>query len=178
MGLARLAENSIRKFKGKGEDEKLTPFEKILSSSIGGALATWNQPIEVVRVEMQSMAKSAERGEKKTILNTLSYIYKENGIKGLYRGVTPRIGLGIWQTVCMVSFADYVKAWCVLPSIVQRSMCSIRFVSTGLHASSLSSMGHASVSDCLMHLESQETYADYPVVIVTLRPIQCLCCLL
>ena len=26
-------------------------------------------------------------------------------------GVTPRIGLGIWQTVCMVSFADYVKAW-------------------------------------------------------------------
>ena len=60
---------------------------------------------------MQSMAKGAERGEKKTILNTLSYIYKENGIKGLYRGVTPRIGLGIWQTVCMVSFADYVKAW-------------------------------------------------------------------
>ncbi|PAV22287.1 mitochondrial carrier [Pyrrhoderma noxium] len=70
-------------------------------------------PIEVVRVEMQSMAKgaSANRPEKLTILNTLSYIYKENGIKGLYRGVTPRIGLGIWQTVCMVSFADYVKAW-------------------------------------------------------------------
>ncbi|KAI0715156.1 mitochondrial carrier [Earliella scabrosa] len=111
MGFARLAESSIRKMKGKGEGEKLTPFEKILSSSIGGALATWNQPIEVVRVEMQSMAKSAERGEKKTILNTLSYIYRENGLKGLYRGVTPRIGLGIWQTVCMVSFADYVKAW-------------------------------------------------------------------
>ena len=111
MGFARVAESSIRSFKGKGENEKLTPFEKILSSTIGGALATWNQPIEVVRVEMQSMAKGAERGEKKTILNTLSYIYKENGIKGLYRGVTPRIGLGIWQTVCMVSFADYVKAW-------------------------------------------------------------------
>lgn len=111
MGFARLAESSIRKMKGKGEDEKLTAFEKILSSSIGGALATWNQPIEVVRVEMQSMAKGAERGEKKTIVNTLSYIYKENGIKGLYRGVTPRIGLGIWQTVCMVSLADYVKAW-------------------------------------------------------------------
>jgi len=29
------------------------------------------------------------------------YIYKENGIKGLYRGVTPRIFLGIWQTICM-----------------------------------------------------------------------------
>lgn len=32
-------------------------------------------------------------------------------MRGLYRGVAPRIGLGIWQTVCMVSFADYVKAW-------------------------------------------------------------------
>lgn len=50
---------------------------------------------------MQSMAKteSANRPAKLTVLNTLGYIYKENGIKGLYRGVTPRIGLGIWQTV-------------------------------------------------------------------------------
>lgn len=78
----------------------------------GGALATWNQPIEVVRVEMQSMAKAApgsNRPEKLTILNTLQYIYRENGIKGLYRGVSPRIALGIWQTICMVSLADYVK---------------------------------------------------------------------
>ena len=65
--------------------------------------------------QMQSMSKStsANRPEKLTIISTLKYIYKENGVKGLYRGVTPRIGLGIWQTVCMVSFADYVKAWYV-----------------------------------------------------------------
>ncbi|KZT05975.1 putative YHM2-protein of the mitochondrial carrier family [Laetiporus sulphureus 93-53] len=116
MGFARLAEDMIRKFKGKGENDKLTAFEKIMSSTAGGALGTWNQPIEVVRVEMQSMAKSKNpnRPQKVTIANTLSYIYKENGFKGLYRGVTPRIGLGIWQTVCMVSFADYVKVWCVI----------------------------------------------------------------
>lgn len=86
---------------------------------------------------MQSAIKSADPAralQKKTILNTLSYIYSENGLKGLYRGVTPRIALGerfrkgtvqrcleadrliglrgsgIWQTVCMVTFADYVKA--------------------------------------------------------------------
>ena len=72
---------------------------------------------------MQSMSKAANvagRPEKLTILNTLSYIYRENGIKGLYRGVTPRIGLGIWQTVCMVSFADYVKVWYVLPGVSSR----------------------------------------------------------
>jgi len=114
MGFARLAETTIRKVRGKGEHEKSSAADSILASSIGGALATWNQPIEVVRVEMQSMAKgaaNANRPEKLTMLNTLSFIYKENGIKGLYRGVTPRIGLGIWQTICMVSFADTVKAW-------------------------------------------------------------------
>lgn len=40
------------------------------------------------------------------LYSTLAYIYKEGGMKALYRGVTPRIGLGIWQTVCMVSFAE------------------------------------------------------------------------
>ncbi|KAL5535431.1 YHM2 [Sanghuangporus sanghuang] len=113
MGFARLAESTIRKIRGKDENAKLGPMDKILASSIGGALATWNQPIEVVRVEMQSMLKdtTGKRPAKLTIFNTLGYIYRENGLKGLYRGVTPRIGLGIWQTICMVSFADYVKAW-------------------------------------------------------------------
>lgn len=134
MGFTRFAESSIRKAQGKSENDKLSALEKIASSTIGGALATWNQPIEVVRVEvsyprirawsnqlihgsilqMQSMSKAAansNRPAKLTIFNTLGFIYRENGIKGLYRGVTPRIALGIWQTVCMVSFADYVKVW-------------------------------------------------------------------
>ena len=73
-----------------------------------------NQLIHESTLQMQSMSKAtanSNRPAKLTILNTLGFIYKENGIKGLYRGVTPRIGLGIWQTVCMVSFADYVKVW-------------------------------------------------------------------
>jgi len=115
MGFARLAEQSIRKFRGLKDSDKLGAFDKVAASSIGGALGCWNQPIEVVRVEMQSMAKSAsadsKRPAKLTVFNTLAYVYNENGIKGLYRGVTPRIGLGIWQTVCMVAFSDYVRAW-------------------------------------------------------------------
>jgi len=72
------------------------------------------------------MAKDPNRPAKLTIFTTLKFIYKENGIKGLYRGVTPRIGLGIWQTVCMVSFADYVKAWCVfigMPTVPDFLIC-------------------------------------------------------
>jgi hypothetical protein len=58
---------------------------------------------------MQSAIKNKDpnRPAKPTILNTLKYIYDQNGIRGLYRGVSPRIGLGIWQSVCMISFADY-----------------------------------------------------------------------
>lgn len=115
MGFARLAEQAIRNGRGIPEGKKLDTLDRVAASALGGALGCWNQPIEVVRVEMQSMAKaavgSAVRPEKPTIANTLAYIYKENGLKGLYRGVTPRIGLGIWQTVCMVSFADVVKEW-------------------------------------------------------------------
>ncbi|CEH14673.1 mitochondrial carrier [Ceraceosorus bombacis] len=114
MGFARLAETPVRALSGKTEKDKLSALERIFCSSIGGALGCWNQPIEVIRVEMQSMAKAepgSNRPAKLTIGNTLGYIYKENGIKGLYRGVTPRIFLGIWQTVCMVSFADSLKAY-------------------------------------------------------------------
>ncbi|KAJ7630803.1 mitochondrial carrier domain-containing protein [Roridomyces roridus] len=114
MGFARLAETGLRKVRGLSEADPLPGTDKIIASTVGGALATWNQPIEVVRVEMQSMAKgaaNANRPAKLTILNTLNFIYKENGIKGLYRGVTPRIALGIWQTICMVSLTDYVKVW-------------------------------------------------------------------
>ncbi|WFD40475.1 uncharacterized protein MJAP1_003461 [Malassezia japonica] len=107
MGFARLAEAPVRKMAGKSEKDKLSPMERILCSSIGGALATWNQPIEVIRVE----TAAEHRPAKPTIMNTAAYIYKENGIKGLYRGVSPRILLGVWQTVCMVSFADTVRDW-------------------------------------------------------------------
>jgi shikimate kinase len=52
IGLARLAETSIRKVRGKEEGQSLGALDKILASSIGGAFATWNQPIEVIRVEV------------------------------------------------------------------------------------------------------------------------------
>ncbi len=52
IGIARLAEQSIRKAKGIPEGKKLDTFDRIISSTIGGALGCWNQPIEVVRVEV------------------------------------------------------------------------------------------------------------------------------
>ena len=34
---------------------------------------------------------------------------KESGVGGLFRGIVPRIGLGIWQTLFMVTGAKMVK---------------------------------------------------------------------
>lgn len=106
FGLSRLAEQGIRDLTGKKDGEKLGAAEKIIASGLGGGLSAWNQPIEVIRVEMQSKTEDPNRPKKMTVGNTFKYIYESNGVKGLYRGVAPRIGLGMWQTICMVALGD------------------------------------------------------------------------
>lgn len=95
----------------RGEDKarRLGLHEKLLASVIGGALGCWNQPIEVIRVEMQSQLKSPDRPANRTIWTTAQYIYGHHGIRGFYRGVTPRIGLSVYLTVCMVFGGDQIK---------------------------------------------------------------------
>jgi len=107
FGISRLTE----KFFLNGENRKLTTSERILASVVGGALACWNQPIEVIRVEMQSQIKSADRPKNLNIVSTAKYIYAQNGFKGFYRGVTPRVMLSVYLTVCMVFGGDSLKAW-------------------------------------------------------------------
>ncbi|KAF3926705.1 hypothetical protein ABW21_db0204140 [Orbilia brochopaga] len=109
FGLSRLAEQGIKRASGKGEKDSLTAVEKIAASALGGGLSAWNQPIEVIRVEMQSKTVDPNRPKNLTVAKAFNYIYQNNGLKGLYRGVTPRIGLGIWQTVCMVGLGDMAK---------------------------------------------------------------------
>lgn len=80
-----------------------------LASVIGGALGCWNQPIEVIRVEMQSQIKNPNRPEKLNIFSTARYILNQHGVLGFYRGITPRIGLSVYLTVCMVFGGDQIK---------------------------------------------------------------------
>jgi len=109
FGLSRLAEQGIKKATGKGEKDQLSAWERIAASALGGGLSAWNQPIEVIRVEMQSKKEDPNRPKNLTVAKAAKYIYENNGLKGLYRGVTPRIGLGVWQTVCMVGLGDMAK---------------------------------------------------------------------
>ena len=80
MEFTPLSESSIRTMKGKSETETLGTLDKILSSTNGGGLATWNQSIEV-RVEMQSSRKDKVITVRLTVRNTLSGIYAKDSMK-------------------------------------------------------------------------------------------------
>ncbi|KAJ1960168.1 hypothetical protein GGI12_003949 [Dipsacomyces acuminosporus] len=108
FGISRLTESA---FRGNDPNRKLSTAERLASSAVGGALACWNQPLEVIRVEMQSQTKAADRPEKMNIFTTARYIYQKNGFLGFYRGVTPRVGLSVYLTVCMVFGGDSIKAY-------------------------------------------------------------------
>ncbi|TDZ34278.1 Citrate/oxoglutarate carrier protein [Colletotrichum spinosum] len=109
IGISRVAEGQIRSFRGKSSTDKLAPGEKIVASIVGGALSCWNQPFEVVRVEMQSLKPDPTRPQQLTMASTARHIYATNGVAGFFRGVVPRIGVASWATVCMVGFGDILK---------------------------------------------------------------------
>uniref|UniRef100_A0A8H7KAX8 Mitochondrial DNA replication protein YHM2 n=1 Tax=Bionectria ochroleuca TaxID=29856 RepID=A0A8H7KAX8_BIOOC len=109
IGIARLAESPIRAIRGKKDSERLNLSEKICASTVGGALSCWNQPFEVVRVEMQSLKADPTRPASPTMLSTAKHILQTSGPSGLLRGVIPRIGVATWATICMVGLGDSVK---------------------------------------------------------------------
>eukprot|EP00914_Ancora_sagittata_P017630 GHVO01034687.1.p1 GENE.GHVO01034687.1~~GHVO01034687.1.p1 ORF type:complete len:201 (+),score=44.61 GHVO01034687.1:189-791(+) len=86
-----------------------TPSMKveIISGVIAGLLSAWNQPFEVARVSMQVAAARGEKGSG--LYDTLQTIGRAEGIRGLYRGVLPRMMLGVWQTLFMVTAVKVIK---------------------------------------------------------------------
>ncbi|KAJ2116365.1 hypothetical protein GGH17_006046, partial [Coemansia sp. RSA 788] len=108
FGISRVTESM---FRGQDTTRKLETWERLSASAIGGALACWNQPLEVIRVEMQSQAKAADRPANLNLFSAAKYIYQKSGLLGFYRGVTPRVGLSVYLTVCMVFGGDSIKAY-------------------------------------------------------------------
>ncbi|CAO3606814.1 unnamed protein product [Cunninghamella echinulata] len=98
FGITRYTQEAIAKLRyGQHADsaegiKKLNATDKALASMVGGALSCWNQPIEVIRVEMQSQVKTEGRPQNMTIFKAAQWIHQNNGLKGFYRGAIPRIG--------------------------------------------------------------------------------------
>jgi len=49
------------------------------------------------------------RPSERTMYTTFRHILKDSGVKGLFRGILPRIGVASWATICMVGLGDQVK---------------------------------------------------------------------
>lgn len=101
QGFTELVRSQMRNIFHNGDKKaKLTNRQEINSGIIGGIMACWNHPFEVARIEMQAAAAAGEA--KHSMVATLGRIYNTNGVQGLFQGVIPRVGLGIWQTLFMV----------------------------------------------------------------------------
>lgn len=62
---------------------------------------------EVARIEMQASASAGEAS--RSMVQVMQTIVKHEGMHGLFKGVIPRVFLGIWQTLFMVTGAKLVK---------------------------------------------------------------------
>ena len=88
-------------FHGGDRGAKLTKTQEIGAGIVGGTLACWNHPIEVVRIEAQAAAHAGAAG--RSVPAILRDIVASQGPSGLFKGLVPRIFLGCWQSVCMIS---------------------------------------------------------------------------
>ena len=72
-----------------------------------GTLACWNHPFEVARIQMQAAASAGEKHQ--SMMEVFRTVIKHEGVGGLFTGIVPRVFLGIWQTLFMVTGAKLVK---------------------------------------------------------------------
>lgn len=61
-------------------------------------------------MDMQAV-KATQSDVKPTMLSTAKLIWRENGMRGFFRGVIPRIGVASWATICMVGLSDTVREY-------------------------------------------------------------------
>ena len=89
------------------KDARLTKTQEVAAGVVGGTMACWNHPFEVARIEAQTLGNAGKPvGSMVTVMRN---IVKVDGVGGLFRGIVPRIGLGVWQTLFMVTGAKLFK---------------------------------------------------------------------
>lgn len=83
----------------------------------GCTSATLTMPLDVIKTRLQTShsATVADGTGKPTWMSTAKVLYKNEGAKGFFRGVAPRmVSTSIWGTV-MVTAYEALKRLCVIP---------------------------------------------------------------
>lgn len=109
QGFTDLARSLIARHVHGDPHAHLTVREELCAGVIGGLISSWNHPFEVARIEAQSRAVAGEA--KLGMVGILRQVHSEYGVAGLFKGVIPRIGLGIWQTLFMVTGANLIRRY-------------------------------------------------------------------
>ena len=68
-----------------------------------------NKHSELARIEAQARANAGQ--PHLSIPGIFSMVVKEQGPAGLFKGVVPRMFLGVWQTLCMVTGAKLLQQY-------------------------------------------------------------------
>ena len=108
QGFTDMTRVQLKSYFHGSQDAKLSKWEEALSGIIGGVLSTWNQPFEVARIEMQASAAAGSNAGR-SMVKVMGDVVKDQGVAGLFKGVIPRIGLSVWQTLFMVTGARIIK---------------------------------------------------------------------
>eukprot|EP00188_Purpureofilum_apyrenoidigerum_P005229 Plantae.Rhodophyta-Purpureofilum_apyrenoidigerum.ctg6618.p1 GENE.Plantae.Rhodophyta-Purpureofilum_apyrenoidigerum.ctg6618~~Plantae.Rhodophyta-Purpureofilum_apyrenoidigerum.ctg6618.p1 ORF type:complete len:166 (+),score=20.58 Plantae.Rhodophyta-Purpureofilum_apyrenoidigerum.ctg6618:151-648(+) len=107
QGFTEAVRTQMKKARYGNPQAKLTTTEEALCGIMGGALACWNHPFEVARIEMQARARAGQ--SKLSMVGVFRMVYRDYGAPGLFKGILPRLLLGVWQTLFMVSGANIIK---------------------------------------------------------------------
>lgn len=112
QGLRFMAFNKYKDIMTNDGKEKLTPIMALLGGMGAGCFSTLgNNPFDVVKTQMQGQNAS----KYKNSVDCFMTIFREAGIKGLYKGTIPRMGRVVpGQGVIFMSFntiEEYTKVF-------------------------------------------------------------------
>jgi hypothetical protein len=99
----------------RGPAGKLSVAEEATAGVLGGTVSCWNHPFEVARIQQQAAAAAGEPHQ--SMLEVFRSVARVDGIGGLFKGIIPRVFLGIWQTLFMVTGAKVLKDYLDSPQL-------------------------------------------------------------
>eukprot|EP00963_Diacronema_lutheri_P006103 scaffold519_cov331-Pavlova_lutheri.AAC.4 len=112
-------EHLIRNEGGVTKDEQRQGSSLVKVQAMSGILAGCTaafctNPLDVIKTRLQ-VSPLDERGKKPLATKVLADVLRDSGVRGLYKGVVPRMmSVSLWGT-CMVSVYELIKRMSTLP---------------------------------------------------------------
>ncbi|KAM0864686.1 hypothetical protein ACQ4PT_043756 [Festuca glaucescens] len=88
---------------------KLDPFQTLFCGGFAGSTAAFfTTPFDVVKTRVQLQALSPVR-KYEGVLHALTHIFQQEGLRGLYRGLTPRLAMYVSQGALFFTSYEFLK---------------------------------------------------------------------